>query len=243
MDTSPRVNPRIVDWSKTGRESFFAAVARHRRAAWRVTLAAAIADALFAFVVAILMSPLFYALIALVLDLINLVHPAPNLVKIIAATLDPVFNPGKAGIRVRDCVHLAVLAALPGILWMGWVLLMLRPVLMLSGTFSENHLSTRAMEKPVFVELRFPNVVWKLRLRAGLPVPKIRIYEDAKAGAVAFSENDLSTRALDTRVLAEQRFANVVGRCRSLREWCCRTYASSRMPKRMLWRSVWMRIM
>src|ERR1700749_3806153 len=44
-------------WSPAERESFFQAIARHRRASWRVTLTSLLCDALVAIVVAILMAP------------------------------------------------------------------------------------------------------------------------------------------------------------------------------------------
>src|SRR4029453_3441434 len=61
------------------RESFFTAIERHRKAAWRVTAVSIGVTAVATFVVAALMSPLFYALLGLALDIINLVGPTPNI--------------------------------------------------------------------------------------------------------------------------------------------------------------------
>src|ERR1044071_2894176 len=60
------------------RETFLAAIARHRRASWRVTAACVIAVAGVSVVVAILMSPLLYCLIGLALDIVNFWRPMPD---------------------------------------------------------------------------------------------------------------------------------------------------------------------
>ena len=67
--------PKAID-----RETFFAAIERHRRAAWRVTAACGLAIAVLALVVAILMAPLFFCAIGLAFDAANLVAPAPDVV-------------------------------------------------------------------------------------------------------------------------------------------------------------------
>src|SRR5262249_17910397 len=54
-------------WSPSERESFFAAIARHRRAAWRVTFVSRAVNVVVALVVAVLMSLLFYGFLALAL--------------------------------------------------------------------------------------------------------------------------------------------------------------------------------
>src|SRR5689334_14092690 len=60
------------------RETFLAAIARHRRASWRVTAACVVAVAGVSVVVAILMSPLLYCLIGLALDIVNFWRPMPD---------------------------------------------------------------------------------------------------------------------------------------------------------------------
>jgi hypothetical protein len=57
-----------TEWTAAERESFFDAIARHRRAAWRVTFASRVINLVVALVVAVLMSPLFYGALALLLD-------------------------------------------------------------------------------------------------------------------------------------------------------------------------------
>jgi hypothetical protein len=71
--------PLLRPWCGTEREDLFAAIARHRRAAWQVTAVCALAYLLLALVVAIPMAPLLYSLVGLDLDLINLIIPTPDL--------------------------------------------------------------------------------------------------------------------------------------------------------------------
>ena len=72
-----------VTFSPAERESFFDSIARHQRAAIRVALVADACAFALAFVVAVLMSPLLYAALGLLLDLINLLVPTPDLIGIV----------------------------------------------------------------------------------------------------------------------------------------------------------------
>src|SRR5689334_4213245 len=79
-------------WTAAERESFFDAISRHRRAAWRVTAVSVFASACVAFVVAVLLSPLFYSILALACDIANLVVPTTNLVEVIGGRIGPIFD-------------------------------------------------------------------------------------------------------------------------------------------------------
>ncbi|HEY2400546.1 MAG TPA: M48 family metalloprotease [Steroidobacteraceae bacterium] len=176
-------------WSPAERESFFAAIARHRRAAWRVTFVSRAVNLVVALVVAVLMSPLFYAAVALALDVLNLVVPAPNLVPVVAHGLDKVFNaPGK--MSVGDWIQFSVLAALPGLAWMGWVLNALRRVLNLSMSFDSSELVARAPDPTMLAEQRFSNVVGEMAIAAALPPPRVFIVDSPIIDAVAFGTDD-----------------------------------------------------
>jgi Zn-dependent protease with chaperone function len=176
-------------WTPAERESFFAAIARHRRAAWRVTFVSRAVNLVVALVVAVLMSPLFYAAVALALDVLNLVVPAPNLVPVVAHGLDEVFNaPGK--MSVGDWIQFSALAALPGLAWMAWVLNALRRVLNLSMSFDSSKLVARAPDPTVLAEQRFGNVVGEMAVAAALPPPRVFIVESPIVDAVAFGTDD-----------------------------------------------------
>ncbi|HUI61991.1 MAG TPA: hypothetical protein VLX90_17330, partial [Steroidobacteraceae bacterium] len=121
-------------WSAAERESFFDAIARHRRAAWRVTIASQSANLAVALIVAILMAPLFYGGLALLLDLLNLVIPVPNIVPPIGHALSRALNEPHT-MSVVAWIRLALITALPGLIWMAFVLSALRRVLLLCMNF------------------------------------------------------------------------------------------------------------
>src|SRR5258708_811794 len=84
--------PNLTPWTTAERESFFAAIARHRGAAWHVNAVVFVASALVALIVAVLLSPLFYAGLSLVLDLANLIVPPFTLVDLIGKYLGPAID-------------------------------------------------------------------------------------------------------------------------------------------------------
>src|SRR5262249_30210264 len=150
-------------WTAAERESFFAAIARHRRAAWRVTFATRAINLVVALIVSILMSPLFYVAAALSLDVINLIVPAPNLVTGIMHVLDRVIdNPDK--MSPAEAVQVTFIAALPGLIWMALVLNALRHVLNLCMAFDSSELAARAPDATVLAEQRFANVVAEMAI-------------------------------------------------------------------------------
>jgi Zn-dependent protease with chaperone function len=176
-------------WTPTERESFFDAIARHRRAAWRVTFATRVINLAVALIVAVLMSPLFYGALALLLDLLNLIIPAPDLVPGIGHTLDGVINaPGK--MSVGGWIQFVVLAALPGLVWMAFVLNALRRVLGLCMAFDSGELSARPPDPTVLAEQRFGNVVAEMAIAANLPQPRVFVAHSAAVDAVAFGMDE-----------------------------------------------------
>lgn len=176
-------------WTPAERESFFDAIARHRRAAWRVTFVSRTVNLVVALVVAVLMAPLFYAALALALDVLNLIIPAPNLIPGIGHALDQVLNaPGK--MSVGDWIQFSFFAALPGLAWMALVLNALRRVLKLSMSFDSGELAARAPDPGALAEQRFGNVVGEMAIAAALPAPRVFIVDSPVADAVAFGTDE-----------------------------------------------------
>ena len=172
-------------WTPAERESFFAAIARHRRAAWRVTLASRAGNLVVTLIVAILMAPLFYAALAFALDLVNLVIPTPNIIPgIMNAYMKVVDAPGK--ISMAAWIGMAVLTALPGLIWMAFILNALRRVLRTCMTLDAGELSARPPEATVLAEQRFANVVSEMAIAANLPAPRVLIAGSDVIDAVAF---------------------------------------------------------
>src|SRR5215510_9808998 len=176
-------------WATLERESFFAAIARHRRAAWRVTALCFVANSALAFVVATLMSPLFYALIALALDLINLVVPTPNLVDAIGATLGPASDHPEL-VPLANWFKWALIAAIPGLLWMALLMWMIARVLRASATFGAGELPARAPDPRALAEQRIANVVEEMAIAAGLPAPRVLITDRPAQNAVVIGRDE-----------------------------------------------------
>jgi Zn-dependent protease with chaperone function len=176
-------------WTPAERESFFDAIARHRRAAWRVTFATRVINLAVALIVAVLMSPLFYGALALLLDLLNLVIPAPNLVPGIGHTLDGIINAPEK-VSVGHWVQFVALAALPGLVWMAFVLNAMRRVLGLCMAFDSAELSARPPDPTVLAEQRFGNVVAEMAIAANLPQPRVFVAHSAAVDAVAFGMDE-----------------------------------------------------
>jgi Zn-dependent protease with chaperone function len=172
-------------WSPAQRESFFDAISRHRRAAWRVTFASRVVNLLVALIVAILMAPLFYCALALALDVVNLITPVPNFVPAAGRTLAGILSTPRA-VGVAEWIRFLALAALPGLLWMGFILLALQRVLRLCMTVTRGELSTRAPDVTVLAEQRFANVVSEMAIAANLAQPGVFISDRDSIDAVAF---------------------------------------------------------
>jgi len=192
----------VSSWTPLERESFFAAIERHRRAAWRVSALSILANAALAFVVATLMSPLFYALIALLLDLINLVIPMPNLVAAFQPALDmAVDHPER--VRLVQWLSAACIAALPGLVWMAFMVAMLSRVLRASALFGAGELDARAPDTTVLAEQRFANVIGEMAVAAALPAPRVLITERPSVNAAVIGRDEShATVIVSTTLLA-----------------------------------------
>src|SRR5690349_89296 len=104
-----------IELSGSERESFFTAIERHRRAAWRVTAASTVAMGTAALVTAVLLAPLFYAAFALLADLLNLVRPVPNLLGRFVTYVDD-WQDAPGTVPLLQWLVWAFWAALPGVL-------------------------------------------------------------------------------------------------------------------------------
>ena len=179
-------------WSAAERESFFDAIARHRRAAWRVTIASLLANLTVALIVAVLMAPLFYGGLALLFDLVNLVIPAPNLVPPIGHALSVALNQPHT-MSTGAWIRLGLLAALPGLVWMAFVLSALRRVLLLCMSFEAAELRARPPDGRILAEQRFGNVVAEMAIAASVPAPRVFIADSDVVDAVAFGVDEQHT--------------------------------------------------
>ena len=192
--------------SPAERESFDAAIARHRRASWRVTAACAVAVAALALVVAILMAPLLYCAIALLFDLVNIATPAPDLMGWLARQIDPLAS-GR-DVSAATMIRVGALAALPGLGFMTLLTWGLRRIWAHSPLFSAGEVPGRQPEPSVFGEERLANVVDEMAIAAGIPPPRIVIVPGGVNAAACGRDPDHVTlvvgEALPTRMGREE---------------------------------------
>ena len=178
-----------ASWSPQERESFFAAIARHRRAAWQVTAVGRLCALVLALVVAILMSPLLYAVIGVVLDLLNWVVRTPDLIKTITQTIgDVIDRPGD--VAPGRAIYLCSLAALPGLALMALAVRTLNRIMGEAMTPEAADLQAREPQRTELGEHRFFNVVSEMAIAANVPAPRVLVTESESANAAAFGRSD-----------------------------------------------------
>lgn len=101
-----------VAWTPRERESFFDAIARHRQAAGRISLVSNACAFALGLVVAMLMAPLLFAVMGLILDLVNFVVPTPDLFQLVMDAIGPLVDePDK--VPFSRWLHIATMAAIP----------------------------------------------------------------------------------------------------------------------------------
>jgi len=181
--------PDLLKWTAAERESFFDAIARHRRAAWRVHAVSLVASVLVALIVALLLSPLFYAALSLLCDLANLIAPTVNLVEVLGKHVGPIFDaPEKTSIP--EWVVLGFWAALPGLLFMAAMLFVMRRAVTLSGLLEGATFAVSPPNAQQLDEQRFRNVVAEMAVAAGIPEPRVLIADWNSENAAVFGARD-----------------------------------------------------
>lgn len=187
-------------WTAEERESFFAAIARHRRAAWQVSAVASVCIAILAFVVATLTAPLFYALIGLILDVVNLVIPIPDLLGAVMDALSDVSD-NMETISGARWLYLAVVAALPGMVAVLLVLFTLRRIVREAEVGGVQELALRAPNPAVLAEQRLANVVTEMAIAANIKMPKVAIIESDAVNAGVYGADDETATVLVSSAL------------------------------------------
>ena len=182
------VERELPPLSAAERESFLDAIARHRRASWRVSAACAACVAVLALVVALLMAPLWWVAIGLSFDLANLVVPAPDVLGTLFGAIDDVVE-GRTASPARLASLLAIAAA-PGLLAMALVTVAIARMLRGSPLFGAGALRARALDRAVPAERRLGNVVEEMAVAAGLPAPRVLVAAGDAPGAALFGRGD-----------------------------------------------------
>lgn len=190
-------------WTAEERESFFAAIARHRRAAWQVSAVSAVCIAILAFIVATLTSPLFYALIGLLLDVINLFIPMPDLLGAVGHMLSDVSDHMET-VSLGRWLYLALVAALPGMIAVLLVLHTLRRIVREAEVSGTQELALRVPNPAVLAEQRLANVVAEMAIAANIKVPKVAIIDTPGVNAAVYGPDDETVTVLVSTGLLEK---------------------------------------
>lgn len=189
------VAAEIPVWTAAERESFFAAIARHRRAAWQVSAVAGVGVSILAFVVATLTAPLFYALLGLVLDVINLIIPMPDLLGTVLTTLSEASDHPEL-VPTSRWVYLALVAALPGMIAVAGVLFTLRRIVREAETGAVQELALRPPNPADLTEQRLANVVAEMAIAANIQVPNVKIIDSDAVNAGVYGADEQTATVL-----------------------------------------------
>jgi len=187
--------PASLSFTPAERESFFASIARHRRGATYLGWLASACALLLAFVVSVLMAPLCYAIIGIVLDLVNLVVPMPDLIGRVTDSVSALIDSPEA-ISPARWLEFLLLAALPG----GCLMLLMLHTLGRSMREAMAHdpsiHGARAPNPAVLAEQQFANTVAEMAIAASVAAPQVWVAETEAVNAVAYG--------------ADERHANIV---------------------------------
>lgn len=159
------------------REDFFAAQARHRRAAQRWGYAASVIVALLVLVIALLLAPLAIVAIGLLLDLVNLVVPMPNLFGAFVINDAPLDEAARAIAPARMAALLA-LVSVPGwgLLALAWW--RLRQIATThQRTTLRQALGLREPRADDREETQLRNVLEEMAIAAGRPPPTLYLLD------------------------------------------------------------------
>jgi len=163
----------------SAREDFFAAIARHRRAAWRITALCVVSYAVLGLVVAVLMAPLLYGVLGLALDAANLLTSTPDLLGLAGqAFLSP---------ATSDTPHslwVALLAALPGVALVAIAARTLTRAFERSPMFRSDAPIGRPADPTRLAETRMRNVIEEMAIAAAIPAPQVRFMDGSVNAAV-----------------------------------------------------------
>lgn len=177
-------NPNWQPWQGTEREDFFNAVARHRRTAWRITLACGVAYAVLALVMSLLLAPLLYGVAGLVLDMLNLLFPMPDLLAYAGKLLSPIVD-HPAAVPKADLLTFILLASAPGLLLMVVVAWVVSRAIRQSALFDTTQQLGRPPDPRRLVELQFANTLEEMAVAALIPAPKVVVIEGGANAAAS----------------------------------------------------------
>lgn len=193
-------------WSAVERQSFLEVAARHRRAAWRVTAACAVAALLMGLIASVLLAPVLFCAVLLLLDLVNLAVPVPDLPTVLRTLLQPLAP--RDGGRVPGDVLLLAVAALPGLLLLAFGWHAIGRALRRSAYFclgEPSALGARPPDRDALAERRVANTVEEMAVAAALPAPRVLIVDGGPNAAAIGRDEAHATVLVGSALLALPR--------------------------------------
>ncbi|WML89474.1 M48 family metalloprotease [Thiothrix lacustris] len=188
-------------WQGTEREDFFNAVARHRRTAWRITLVCGVAYAVLALVMSLLLAPLLFGVAGLVLDILSLLFPTPDLLAYAGKLLSPIVDDPRA-VPLADLLSFILLASAPGLLLMLMVAWVVSRAIRHSALFDTTQQLGRPPDPLSLVERQFANTLEEMAVAALIPAPKVVIIEGGANAAASGMDAQQATVVIGQSLLA-----------------------------------------
>jgi Zn-dependent protease with chaperone function len=192
------------------RQSFFDAQRRNRRAAWRLSALCVLAVALMGIPLALLTTPLIYAVVLIVADIINIFSPLPHAfwqqaeeaahfgLAALAWLLEHKTAPPQA-LALGAFLMLAPGAILSLVVWLGISALFRRGGV--GGALLA--LNAREPNQADLKELRLADVAQEMAIAAGLPPPRVMLVDAPGANAAAIGLSPADARIVVTRRLID----------------------------------------
>jgi len=193
------------------RESFFEAQRRNRRATWRLSAVAVLATIVMGIPLALTITPLLYAAVLIVADIVSIWMPLPpafwqhandlaryGLLAIGWLTQGKATNP--QALALGAAVLLLPGAILSVGVWLGVNALFRRAGV--GGALLA--LKAREPNQSELKELQLADVVQEMAIAAGLPAPKIMLIDASAANAAVIGTSPNDARIVVSRGLLEQ---------------------------------------
>ena len=199
-----------VEFTADEREGFFAAIERHRRAAWRVTAAAALAIGVAALVTSLLLAPFFYAAFVVLTDVLNLIVPVPNYLGDFVVYVDD-WQDAPGRVPASQWAAWTIYAALPGGACVAIVVFALNRAMRVLVEIDVAALALTAPTDLTLTEQRLRNVIAEMSIAANMLPPTVFIVETRAHGASVFATSGKPTLVISRGLLARLNRAEMQG--------------------------------
>ena len=200
--SEPTARPWRTVPGPVDREHFFAAQARNRRTTWRLTALCVLGTVLMGIPMSAVITPLVLSALLLVSDLVYLVAPRLDPLKLLAV-LDGVRSGPLTDLQAA--LVLAAILLLPGSLVMAAVWLGSRRLVRRAGPESLARVLGGRPSRPEDIEERqLENVVAEMAIAAGVKPPRVMLLDGTVANAAAAgSSHDDAVVLVSRRLLDE----------------------------------------